>query len=69
MEGGVDWILKVENLQEDFIAIQQRLNCFVELPFINTSEHNDYRSYFTTAQQIKIGKVFEQDIDTFKYTF
>jgi hypothetical protein len=66
---GVDYLFKAETLNTDFKTIQELLNSQVPLPHINTSEHNDYRSYYTEAQKIKIGQLFEQDIDLYKYTF
>lgn len=72
----VDWlsgfpaiVLKTETLDKDFIQIQEKLNCFEPLPFINTTDHKDYRSYYTDDQIKHIAKIFEKDIDTFKYTF
>lgn len=66
---GVDWILRAEHLEQDFVAIQNYLGCQVPLPYINTSQHNDYRSYYTDEQRIKIGQVFERDITAFGYSF
>ena len=67
--GGVDYLFKAETLNQEFVLIQDLLNQTEPLPYINTSDHDDYRSYYTDAQKEKIGQVFEQDIDLYKYTF
>jgi hypothetical protein len=69
IEGGVDWVLRTEHLLEDFKVIQTYLNCSIPLPYINTSNHDEYRNYYTEAQRDKIGQVFERDINTFNYSF
>ena len=69
IEGGVDFILRVENLEEDFKLIQNLVSCYKPLLYINTSKHEDYKTYYTSDQMNYVAKVFEKDIDTFKYTF
>lgn len=69
MGDGVDYILKCESLTDDFKVIQEILNCHAPLPYINTSEHDDYRTYFNSIQKETIRKTFEKDIDLFKYSF
>lgn len=67
---GVDpVILRAETLNSDFKVIQDMLECQNPLGYINTSKHEDYRSYYTTEQRDLISRVFEEDIDTFKYSF
>jgi len=62
-------ILRTESLEKDFRQVQDILNCHVPLGYINTSKHDDYRSYYTTEQQQHVAKVFERDIDLFNYSF
>lgn len=69
LEGGVDFLFKAETLSDDFIAIQNLLNCHAPLPYINTSAHDDYRMYYSESQRNRIAKVFEQDIDLYRYAF
>jgi Sulfotransferase family len=66
---GVDYLLKAESLDKDFVVIQDLLKCYEPVPYINTSTHNDYRTYFNSSQRDKIAKIFARDIDTYKYTF
>jgi hypothetical protein len=69
VEPGVDFLFKVETLTEDFKVIQDLLNCPAPLPCINTSMHDNYKTYYTTDQKNKIGNVFKQDIELYNYTF
>lgn len=69
IDGGVDYLFRAETLNDDFKVIQSLLNCETPLPYINTSKHDDYRTYYTDAQKIKIGQIFQEDIDLYKYTF
>jgi hypothetical protein len=67
--GGVDYLFRAETLNQEFDVIQRLINRDDPLPYINTSEHDDYRSYYTDAQKAKIGQAFEKDIDLYKYSF
>jgi hypothetical protein len=69
IEPGVDFLFKVETLNEEFSVIQDLLQCALPLPHINTSHHNDYKSYYTDSQRDKIASVFKEDIELYKYTF
>jgi hypothetical protein len=64
---GVTHLLKFETLEEDFKVIQVRLGCNESLPKLNTSNHNDYRTYYTQETIQIIADVFKDDIETFGY--
>jgi len=66
---GVTYLFKAETLDQEFNVIQKLLRREDPLPYINTSDHEDYRTYYTDAQKAKIGRAFEKDIDLYKYTF
>ena len=69
MSGGVDFVLRLEKIRDDFKLIQDIVECDAPLQMINTSEHDYYRNYYTTAQIDHVWKVFERDIQLFKYAF
>jgi hypothetical protein len=69
IEPGVDFLFKAESLTEEFKVIQNLLNCAKPLPYINTSTHNDYKTYYTTDQKNKIANIFKEDIELYNYTF
>lgn len=67
--GGVDILLRYENLVDDFRQVQALLECHKPLPHVNGSSHNTYRSYYNTSQSKQVAEIFSKDIDTFKYSF
>ena len=64
-----DLVLRQENMVEDFAQVQEMFGCSEPLPFANTTKHEDYRSYYTSATKKIVAGWHEQDIDTWKYTF
>ena len=62
-------ILRAESLNTDFKQIQNILDCDVPLPYINTSEHRDYKEYYNSSQVEHIRQVFKKDIDMFGYSY
>jgi chondroitin 4-sulfotransferase 11 len=69
LDGSDTLILRAETLDNDFKQIQDMLNFYAPLPYINTSEHLDYKSYFNSSQIEHVRKVFAKDIDMFGYTY
>jgi hypothetical protein len=65
---GVTYLLKFETLEEDFKVIQGKLGCNEPLPKINTTEHDDYRTYYTQETWDIVANVFKDDIEEFGYT-
>ena len=69
-----NFVGKFETLQADFSQAMREFGIAHDphLPVTNQSkvkEHSDYRDYYTPAMRDKVARVFEEDIDTFKYTF
>lgn len=69
IDSPVDKIIKIENLNKEFIEIQKHLNCFNKLPFYNVSIHKNYKLFYNENLKKIVSKKFEKDIDMFKYTF
>jgi len=69
LDAPVDYVMRYETLQNDFRVIQSIFDDYSPLPFINTSQHQDYRSYYTDATRKIVAKAAESDIDTWHYTF
>ena len=66
----LDYVMKFENLKEDFKVIQENLNCFEPLNTINKSnKEHDYRKYYTDESYDIITKNCATDIEKFNYTF
>jgi hypothetical protein len=64
-----DIVLRQEYINEDFVQVQEMFGCSEPLPWLNTSKHDDYRSYYNDTTKKIVAGWHEQDIDTWKYTF
>lgn len=65
----VKFVLRTEKLNEDFVQVQEWLNCDVPLGHHNKTTHKHYREYYDFEMKIAIQRIFEKDFDTFKYVF
>lgn len=66
-----DYIMRLENLTEDFQVIQKYLNCFEPLGHRNpTGRRTKYQDYYQDQETIDIvAKKFKIDIETYGYSF
>lgn len=68
-----NYILRFENLKEDFkemINAHNIKHISDQLLHVNASNgRKDYRSYYNPNTKKIIEKIFEKDLDTFKYTY
>ncbi|MCB1130452.1 MAG: sulfotransferase family 2 domain-containing protein [Verrucomicrobiae bacterium] len=67
----VDYVGRLEALDEAYAHISQRLNLHHRpLPHTNSSKRRtDYRTYYGDKQAEKVAAVYKRDIETFGYTF
>jgi hypothetical protein len=72
----IEWIddsgiqLKCENLSQDFKQVQDLFCCYEELGVVNFSDRlPGYRQYYNQKTKKIVSDIFQEDIDTFKYTF
>lgn len=70
-EKSINFVLKTESLDKDFIQIQEWYNCFAPLPHANKSANSslNYRNEYDYEMKLVVQKYFEKDLDTFKYVF
>jgi len=66
---GVTYLLRFETLEQDFAQIQKIYGCTDSLPKINTSQHDDYHTYYTDETRDIVAQVFKDDIEAFGYSF
>lgn len=70
IKGGVDFVLKFENLDEDFKIIQNIFNCDKPLKKLNSSfRSRNYRNYYNNTTKDIISELFQEDIKFFDYSF
>jgi hypothetical protein len=70
--GGADYVMRFENLVEDFEEVQNRLQCFEPLKHLNKSRpaNTTYHSYYTSPDLVDlIAEKCDVDIALHNYTF
>ena len=66
----VDYVLRWENLLEDFKVVQDKVNCHVPLIHINKSRRTKYTNYYTKDEYINwIGETCADEIARFNYSY
>lgn len=72
----IDWfsgtdplVIKIENLETDFRKIQKLLNCYDNLPHVNKSNHDNYRTYYSSESIKRVEEICKSDLDRFNYDF
>lgn len=63
----VDYILRMENLDEDFKPLQNYFQ--VEEGLVHIEPYPDYQSQYSTEMKNKIESMFHRDIERFEYKF
>ncbi len=65
----VDSILRFENLQDDFEAVNNGLFSGVKLGRHRSTKHDNYRNYYNTKTRNLVEKIYFDDIELLKYEF
>lgn len=66
----VDYVLRFENLNNDFNAMAKKMNLPSLLPAINQSvRQQDYRMAYNQKTRQRVADRFARDLDYFSYTF
>jgi len=68
---GCDYVGKIENLNEDFEYIQNKLNLSsdIKLPWSNKTTHKDYRQYYNKKTRDRVAELYTNDLKYFNYEF
>ncbi|WP_294610276.1 sulfotransferase family 2 domain-containing protein [uncultured Roseovarius sp.] len=61
--------IRLEHLEEDAAPLWDHLGFRLDLPRANTSDHADYRSYYSPADAALLGRIAAEDIARFGYVF
>jgi hypothetical protein len=65
----IDLILKIENIKEEFNVIKELLNCKIDLPHVNKSNHTSYRDYYNLTSKKLVEELMKDDLEKFNYDF
>ena len=65
----VDYVGKIENINQDFSFICEKIGIQAELPHLNKSPHDHYTSYYNPHTISMVAEAFAEDIECFDYRF
>lgn len=65
----VDFVGRFEQIETDFEKAVEQIGIDASLPHRNTTDHRDYRSYYTPETAELIGELYRADVETFGYSF
>ncbi|WP_438964785.1 hypothetical protein [Winogradskyella sp.] len=68
-DGDVDYVMRFENLAQDFKDIQAKLNTNRKLIHKNAAPHNNYSMYYDNEIRDFISEKFKGDLERFNYSF
>jgi len=67
----IDYVIKIEKLNHDMGILKDifKLKKCTLIPIINTSDHNEYKTYYNNQNKKIIRSMFEYDLNNFNYDF
>ena len=65
----MDFIGRFENLREDWVEVQNRIDVKADLPRLKQTSHNHYRHYYNREIIDEVARMYPKDIDFFGYRF
>lgn len=60
---------KLENIEEDFKEIMEKIGITAPIPHLNQTKKTDYRKYYNEETYDIVKAWHQEDLDTFGYTF
>jgi len=68
----VDYIIKYESLEKDFLRVQEMIDCYNPLPKLLVSKdvfRTDYKDYYNNNTISMVTEYFKKDIEQWQYEF
>ncbi len=65
----VDFVGRIENMEQDFSHVARRLGCNKKLAKINAGDNRHYSSYYDAETREIVRRVSARDIELFDYSF
>lgn len=65
----MDFIGRFESLQQDFDTVAKKLGVHAQLPHLNRSRSEDFRSFYSDESRDRVAEVYARDILEFGYQF
>lgn len=65
----VDFVARYESLAQDLKTVSDRIGIKIDIPYLNSSSHKRYQSYYTEAAFEAVSQFVQKDAERFNYTF
>jgi phosphorylcholine metabolism protein LicD len=65
----VNYIARLENIDEDWKYIASKINCSSKLPHKNKTNHKPYQEYYDEETKEIVTELYKEDINLFGYKF
>ncbi|MEK7168070.1 MAG: sulfotransferase family 2 domain-containing protein [Patescibacteria group bacterium] len=65
----VDFVGRLENFNEDFKTICQKIGVKIKLPHENKTRHQDCQRYYNDETKKIVSKIYQKDLEKFNYSF
>ena len=65
----IDYIIKFENLNEDYKVVQDIIGIKEKLPHLNKTERKPYKNYYSAESKKIIEDYFKDDFEEFNYKY
>jgi len=66
---GVDLVIKMETIEQQFEVVQEMFKCGDPLPKQNTTNHGHYSKYYDARTRDLVARWFKRDIEAWHYEF
>lgn len=65
----VDYIGRLETMQQDTSNIFERLGIKAQVLHVNATRHQHYSEYYDDESREMVGEMYKEDIDILQYSF
>ena len=65
----MDYVGRMENMEQDFAYVATRLGCTRRLRSVNTVNHQHYSNYYDAETRDIVKRVYIKDIQLFGYDY
>lgn len=65
----VDYVGRLERMQQDAANIFERIGIQAEIPHVNATRHKHYSEYYDDESKEMVGEMYKEDIEFLHYSF
>ena len=68
-EPDIDFVVKLENIENEFSKVQKLIGLNEKLPIKNKTVRDNYRTYYNDESAQIVAELFKEDFEAFDYSF